>query len=105
MELIASLSCLKYIVGFIGVDCPISPAVLPSESPQLTSVVFGGFVAEASDVVPGSRVDGDASKIINGVGMPKDNISVSIGVLLPAVHCVSVSVDEGEVAALINPAD
>ena len=95
MELVASLSCLKYIVGFVGVDHAKSPAMLPAESPQLASVVFGGFVAEASDVVPGAGVDRDAPKIINGVGVPKDNISVSIGVLLPAVHSVAVAVNEG----------
>ena len=105
MELVASLSCLKNIVGLVWVDHTKRPAVLPAESPQLASIIFGSFVAQAPDVVPGSRVDGDATKIINGVSMPKDNISISIGVLLPAVHCVSVSVDEREVAALINPAD
>ena len=34
--------------------------------------------------------------------MAKDNISVSIGVLLSAVHSVAVAVNEGEVAALVN---
>ena len=103
MELVASLSCLENIVGLVGVDHTKSPAVLPSKPSQLASVVFRGFITEASNVVPGSGVDGDAPKIINGVGMPKDNIAVSVCVLLPAVHRVSVSVDEGEIAALVNP--
>lgn len=94
MELVASLSCLEYIVGLVWVNHPISPAVLPSQSTQLASVIFGSLVAEASDVVPGARVDGDATKIINGVGMPKDNISVSIAMLLCRVHSVAVSVCE-----------
>ena len=94
MELVASLSCLKHIVRFIKINCPIRPAVLPAESPQLASIVFGGFIAKASNVVPGARVNRYASKIINGVGMPKDNISVGIGVLLPRVHCVAVAVNE-----------
>ena len=105
MELVTSLSCLEYIVRLVGVNNPISPAVLPSQSPQLASVVFWGFVAEASNVVPGSRVDGDTSKIINGVGMAEDNITISIGVLFARVHSVAVPVDKGEVAALVNPAD
>ena len=71
----------------------------------MASVVFGSFVAKASNVVPGAGVNRYASKIINGVGMPKDNISVSIGVLLPAVHSVAIAVNEGEVAALVNPTD
>ncbi len=105
MEFIASLSCLKYIVGLIGVDHTKRPAVLPAESPQLASVVFGGFVAEASNVVPGARVDGDATEIINGVSMAEDNIAIGIGVLLPRVHSVSVSVDEREVATLVDSTD
>ena len=103
MKLVAPLSCLKYIVGLVGVDHTKSPAVLPAKSPQLASVVFGSFVAKASNVVPGAWVNGDASKIINGVGMPKYNISVSVCVLLPAVHSVAVAVNEGEVSALVNP--
>ena len=94
MELVASLSCLENIVRLIGVDHTKSPAVLPAESPQLASIVFGSLVAKASNVVPGSRVDGDAPKIINGVGMAEDNISVSVCVLLPAVHRVAVAVNE-----------
>ena len=39
MELVASLSCLKYIVGFVGVDHSISPAILPAEAAKLSSVV------------------------------------------------------------------
>ena len=60
----------------------------------MASVVFRGFVAEASNVVPGARVDGDASKIINGVSVAENNIPIGIGVLLPAVHGVAVAVDE-----------
>ena len=105
MELVASLSCLENIVGFVGVDHTKRPAVLPSKPSQLASVVFRGFITEASNVVPGARVDGDATEIINGVGVAEDNISVGIGVLLSAVHSVAVAVDEGEVAALVNPAD
>ena len=94
MKLISSLSCLKYIVGLVWIDCTISPSVLPAKSPQLASIVFGSFVTEASNVVPGSRVDGYATEIVNGVGVPKDNISVRIGVLFPAVHSVAVAVNE-----------
>ena len=94
MELVASLSCLKHIVRFIRINYPIRPAVLPAEPPQLASVVFGGFVAKASNVVTSPRVDGDAPKIINGVGMPEDNISVGIGVLLPAMHSVAIAVNK-----------
>jgi len=71
----------------------------------LASIIFGGFVAEASDVVPGAGVDGDATKIINGVCMPKDNISIGIGVLLARMHSVAVAVNEGEIPALVNPTD
>ena len=95
MELVASLSCLEYIVGFVWVDCTISPAVLPTKSPQLASIIFGGFVAKASNVIPGAGVDGDTSKIINGVGMAEDNIPIGIGVLLTRVHSVAVAVDKG----------
>lgn len=105
MELVASLPCLEYIVGLVGVNHSISPAVLPSQSTQLASVVFGSFIAKASNVVPGSRVNGDATEIINGVGMAEDNIAVGIGVLLPRVHSVAVAVNEREVAALVNPTD
>ena len=94
MELVASLSCLKYIVGLVWVDHTESPAVLPAKPSQLASVVFGGFVAEASDVVPGAGVDGYATEIINGVSMPEDNIPISIGVLLCGVHSVAVPVCE-----------
>ena len=103
MELVASLSCLKNIVSFVGIDCPISPAVLPAESSQLASIIFGSFVAQAPNVVAGAGVDGDASKIINGVGVAEDNISVSVCVLLARVHSVAVAVNEGEVSALVNP--
>ena len=95
MELVASLSCLENIVGLVWIDHSKRPAVLPAEPPQLASVVFGSFIAQAPNVVPGARVDGDAPKIINGVGMPKDNIAVGIGVLLSAVHSVAVAVNEG----------
>ena len=94
MEFISSLSSLEHIVGLVGVNHSVSPAVLPSESPQLASIIFRGFVAEASDVVPSAGVDGDATKIINGVSMPEDNIPISIGVLLPRVHSVAVAVNE-----------
>ena len=94
MEFVSSLSCLEYIVGLVGVDHSIRPAVLPAEPSQLASVVFGSLVAKASDVVPGARVNGDATKIINGVSMAEDNISVSIAVLLCRVHSVAVSVCE-----------
>ena len=102
MELISSLSCLKHIVRFIWINYPIRPAVLPAESAELASIILGRFVAKASDVVSSPGVDGDATKIINGVGMPEDNISVSIGVLLCAVHRMAVAVDKGERAALVN---
>ena len=105
MKLISSLSCLENIVGLIWVDHTKSPAVLPAKPPQLASIIFGGFVAETSNVISGARVDGDASKIINGVSVTEDNISIGVCVLLPAVHSVSVSVNEGEVAALVNPTD
>ena len=105
MKLIASLSCLEYIVGLVGVNHSISPAVLPSQSTQLASVVFGSFIAQAPNVIPGSWVDGDASKIIDSVGMPEDNIAISICVLLPRVHSVTVAVNEGKIPALVNPPD
>ena len=105
MELVASLPSLENIVGLVGIDHTKSPSVLPSQSSQLASIVFRSFVAEASNVVPGAWVDGDATKIINGVGMPKDNIPISIGVLLPAVHSVAVAVNERKIPALVNPAD
>ena len=105
MELVASLFCLEYIVGLIGIDRSERPAVLPTEPPQLASIIFWGLIAEASDIVTSPRVDGDATEIINGVGVAEDNISVGIGVLRPAVHSVAVAVDEGEVATLVNAAD
>ena len=105
MELVASLSCLKYIVGFVGVDHTESPAVLPAKSAELASVVFGSLVAEASDVVASPGVDGDATEIINGVGVAKDNIAVGIGVLLTAVHGVAVAVNKRKPAALVYSAD
>ena len=94
---------MKNFVRLVGIDRAKRPAVLPSQSAELASIIFGSFVAQAPDVVPGSRVDGDASKIIDGMGMPKDNISVSVCVLLAGVHSVSVAVDKGERAALVYP--
>ena len=105
MELVASLSRLENIVGLVWIDCSVSPSVLPAESPQLASIVFGGLVAKTPNVVPGARVNGDATEIINGVSMPKDNIAVSVCVLFSRVHSVAVSVDEREVSALIDSAD
>lgn len=105
MKLVASLSCLKYIVGVVGVDHTERPAVLPAKPAELASIVFRGFVGEASDVPPSPRVNRYATEIINGVGMPKDNIAVRIGVLLARVHCVAVPMDEGKSTALVNPAD
>ena len=105
MELVPSLPCLEYIVGFVWVDRTKSPTVLPSKPSQLASVVFGSFVAQAPDVVPGAGVNGDATEIINGVSMPKDNIAVCVSVLLPRMHSVAVAVNEGEVAALVNSTD
>ena len=89
----------------VGVDRPERPAVLPAESAELASIIFRGLVAEASDVVPSSRVDGDATEIVDGVGMAEDNIAVSVGVLLARVHCVAVAVDKGERAALVDSTD
>ena len=103
MELISSLSCLENIMGVVGVDHTIRPAVLPAESAELASIILGRFIAQASDVIPGAGVDGDATEIINSVGVAEDNISIRIGVLLCSVHCVAVAVDEGERAALVNP--
>ena len=105
VEFISSLLRLKNIVGFVWVDHTESPAVLPAKSPQLASVILWGFVAEASDVVSSSGVNGDATEIINGVGMAKDNIAVGIGVLLCGVHSVAVSVDKGERATLVDSSD
>jgi len=45
MELVASLSCLENIVGLVGINHSVSPAVLPSQSTQLASVILWGFVA------------------------------------------------------------
>ena len=70
------------------------PAVLPSESAELASIIFGSLVAEASDIVASSRVDGDATEIVDGVGVAEDNIAVSVCVLLAGVHGVAVAVDE-----------
>ncbi len=79
------------LVGIYRSECP---AVLPAESTELASIIFWCLVAEASDIVPGARVDGDASKIVDGVGVAEDNIAVSVCVLLAGVHCVAVAVDE-----------
>ena len=78
----------------VWVDRSERPAVLPAESAELASIIFRCLVAEASNVVASSGVDGDAAEIVNGVGMPKDNIAVSVCVLLAGVHCVTVAVDE-----------
>ena len=94
MELVASLSCLEYIVRFVGMNHSVSPAVLPPQPSQLASIIFWGFVAEASNVVPGAWVDGDATEIVDGVGMAENNISVSVCVLLARVHSVAVPVNE-----------
>ena len=79
--------------------------MLPAEATELASIIFRCLVAETSDVVASSRVDRDASKIINGVGVAEDNIAISIGVLLAGVHCVAVSVNKGERAALVDSPD
>jgi len=92
-------------VCLVWIDRPKRPAVLPAESAELASIIFGSLVAEASNVVASPRVDGDASKIINGVGVAEDNIPISIGVLLAGVHCVAVAVDKGERATLIYSPD
>ena len=89
----------------VGVDRSERPAVLPAESAELASIIFRSFIAEASDIVASPRVDGDATEIVDGVGMPKDNISVSVCVLLAGVHGVAVAVDEGERAALVDSTD
>ena len=102
IELVAPLACLEHLVRLVWIDRSERPAVLPAESTQLASIIFWGLVAQAPDIVASPRVDGDASKIINGVGMPKDNISLGIGVLLAGVHCVAVAVDKGERAALVD---
>ena len=86
----------------VWVDRSERPAVLPSQSAELASIIFRSFIAKASDIVASSRVDGDATEIINGVGVPKDNISISVGVLLAGVHGVSVAMDEGERATLVD---
>ena len=103
MKLVASLSCLKHIVRFISINCPIRPAVLPAESAELASIILGRFVTQAPDVVSSPGVDGDATEIINGVCVAEDNIAVSVCVLLCAVHRMAVAVDKGERAALVNP--
>lgn len=92
MEFIAPLPCLENIVGLVWVNHSISPAVLPSKPSQLASVVFWGFVAQAPNVVARPGVNGDASEIINGVCMPKDNIPIGIAVLFGRVHSVAVAV-------------
>ena len=56
--------------------------MLPSESAELASIIFWGLVAKTSDIESGTRVNGDATEIINGVGMAEDNIAIGIGVLL-----------------------
>ena len=89
----------------VWVDRSERPAVLPSKSAELASIIFRGLVAEASDIVASSGVDGDATEIVDGVGMAEDNIAVSISVLLPAVHCVAVAVNKGKRAALVYPPD
>ena len=96
---------MKYFVRLVGIDRSERPAVLPAESAELASIIFRSLVAEASNVVASPRVDGDASKIINGVGVAEDNIPISIGVLLAGVHSVAVAVDEGKRSALVNPPD
>ena len=94
MKLVAPLPCLKNIVRLVWVDHTISPAVLPAEPPQLASVIFRGCIGQTTYIKSLAGVDGDATEIINGVGMPKDNIAVSVCVLLPAVHSVAVAVNE-----------
>ena len=89
----------------VGVDRPERPAVLPAESAELASVIFRCLVAEASDIVASSRVDGDASKIVDGVGMAEDNIAVSVCVLLAGVHCVALAVNKGYRATLVYSPD
>ena len=89
----------------IGIDRSERPAVLPAQSAELASIIFWGLVAEASDIVASPRVDGDATEIVDGVGMAEDNISVSIGVLLAGVHGVAVAVDKRERAALVDSTD
>ena len=78
----------------VWIDRSERPAVLPSESAVLASIIFRCLVAEASDIVASSRVDGDASKIVDGVRVAEDNIAVSVCVLLAGVHGVAVAVDE-----------
>ena len=88
------MPCLENLVCLVWVDRSERPAVLPSQSAELASVIFRCLVAEASDIVAGAWVDGDATEIVDGVGMPKDNIPISVCVLLAGVHCVAVAVDE-----------
>jgi len=94
IKLVASLPCLEYLVRLVWVDRSECPAVLPAESAELASIIFRGLVAEASDIVASPGVDGDATEIVDGVGMAEDNIPISIGVLLAGVHCVAVAVNE-----------
>ncbi len=89
----------------VGVDRSECPTVLPSESAELASIIFRCLVAEAADIVASSRVDGDATEIVDGVGVAENNIAVCVCVLLPAVHCVAVPVDKGERATLVYPPD
>ena len=105
VKLVSSLSCLKNIVRFIRINCPIRPAVLPAESAELASIILGRFVAKASDVISSPGVDGDATEIINGVCVAEDNIAVGVCVLLCAVHRMAVAVDKGERAALVDSTD
>jgi len=89
-------------VCLVWVDCSERTAVLPSESAELASIIFRGLVAEASDVVASPRVDGDATEIVDGVGVAEYNIAVCVCVLLAGMHCVAVAVDEGERATLVD---
>jgi len=102
IKLVASLPCLKNLVRLVWIDRSERPAVLPAESAELASIIFRGLVAEASDIVASSGVDGDATEIINSVGVAEDNIAVCVCVLLTGVHCVAVAVDKGKRAALVD---
>ena len=105
IKLVAPLPCLENFVRLVWIDRSERPAVLPAESAELASIIFWGLVAKASNVVASTRVDGDATEIVDGVGVPKDNIPISVCVLLAAVHCVAVAVDKGERATLVYPPD
>ena len=78
----------------VWIDRPERPAVLPAESAELASIIFWGLIAEASDIVASPWVDGDATEIVDGVGVAEDNIPISVCVLLAGVHCVAVAVNE-----------